>query len=165
MRDEGKGRDTTEDDERLALDASLSPGGKKTSLGRHNLLVGVTFREEAFSARGGEEEARRGESAKSVTLSKESGTVAVDDEETRAESNELLSTRDSSTFSTCTETCEANVILLDHEQLTAAKRLEFSKDDINNGVYHPVGELDDEPSLANSVNILLGVGTLSYRTR
>jgi hypothetical protein len=40
MRDEGKRRDTIEDDERLALDAFLSPGGKKTSLGRHNLSRG-----------------------------------------------------------------------------------------------------------------------------
>ena len=59
------------------------------------------------------------------------------------------------------ETCEANVILLDHEQLTAAKRLEFNKDDIDNGVYHPVGKSTTNQALANSVNILLGVGTLS----
>ena len=94
-------------------------GGKKDLSRETQSFVGVTFREEAFSAA---RRRRRGASgrvpAKSVTLSKESGTVAVDDEEPRADSIELLSTRDSSTFSTCTETCEANVILLDHEQLT-----------------------------------------------
>tara|TARA_X000000368_G_scaffold324631_1_gene261707 strand:- start:3768 stop:5543 length:1776 start_codon:yes stop_codon:yes gene_type:complete len=138
-------------------------GGKKDLSGETQSFEGVvTFREEAFSAA---RRRRRGASgrvpAKSVTLSKESGTVAVDDEEPRADSIELLSTRDSSTFSTCTETCEANVILLDHEQLTAAKRLEFNKDDIDNGVYHPVGNSTTNQALANSVNILLGVGTLS----
>ena len=69
----------------------------------------------------------------------------------------------SASFSTCADSCEANVVLLENELPTAAKRLEFKNDDIDNrpGVYHRVGNSTTEQALANSVNILLGVGTLS----
>jgi vesicular inhibitory amino acid transporter len=71
--------------------------------------------------------------------------------------------KSASSFSTCADSCEANVVLLENELPTAAKRLEFKNEDIDNrpGVYHRVGNSTTEQALANSVNILLGVGTLS----
>jgi len=111
---------------------------------------------------------RRGVSLSSSE--KESNTLVVDEKKQSATSTvsanakttteELLS-KDDSTFSTCTESCDANVILLENELPTAAKRLEFKNGDIDDGVYHPVGNSTTEQALANSVNILLGVGTLS----
>jgi vesicular inhibitory amino acid transporter len=79
---------------------------------------------------------------------------------TKTTTEELLSKEDR-TFSTCPESCDANVILLENELPTAAKRLEFKNGDLDDGVYHPVGNSTTEQALANSVNILLGVGTLS----
>lgn len=71
--------------------------------------------------------------------------------------------KSASSFSTCADSCDANVVLLENELPTAAKRLEFKNEDIDNrpGVYHRVGNSTTEQALANSVNILLGVGTLS----
>ena len=49
--------------------------------------------------------------------------------------------KSASSFSTCADSCEANVVLLENELPTAAKRLEFKNEDIDNrpGVYHRVG--------------------------
>jgi len=111
---------------------------------------------------------RRGVSLSSSE--KESNTLEVVGEEqsdnstvsanTKTTTEELLSKEDR-TFSTCSESCDANVILLENELPTAAKRLEFKNGDLDDGVYHPVGSSTTEQALANSVNILLGVGTLS----
>jgi len=111
---------------------------------------------------------RRGVSLSSSE--KESNTLEVVGEEqsdnstvsanTKTTTEELLSKEDR-TFSTCPESCDANVILLENELPTAAKRLEFKNGDLDDGVYHPVGNSTTEQALANSVNILLGVGTLS----
>ena len=63
MRDEGKRRDTTEDDERLALDAFLSPGEKRPLWGDTIFRGGGDLSRGGIFRRAEEKKRRVGESA------------------------------------------------------------------------------------------------------